>query len=240
MITLSIVVPSYNEAENITQTIRDIQKVANTLVDDYEIIIVNDGSSDNTGDIIKNELLPNNSHIQLVEHFPNRGYGGALKAGFEAAQKEFIAFVPGDGQFKFDEISLFIDKLTPKISLVSGVRVDRKDNIVRKANAFLWNCVIRLFFGKLVSDIDCGFKVFRRNILDGIVLTSNGAMIDTEMLATLKVHGYKFDETPVTHLPRVAGNPTGANPVVIMKAFRDLFLVRVKLWKYSILRNKKQ
>jgi hypothetical protein len=115
--------------------------------------------------------------------------------------------------------------------MVSGRRVDRKDNLIRKFNGFGWNLVVRILFGYLITDIDCGFKVFRRQILDHIHMESNGAMIDTEMLAELRARNYKIAEVPVTHLPRVAGSPTGANLKVVIRAFRDLFRFRLRLWR---------
>lgn len=228
---LSIVIPAYNEEANIVAAIEEVSRVAQTLKMDYEIILVNDGSRDRTGEVARSELAPRIPNYRLVEHFPNRGYGGALKAGFAAATQELIAFIPSDQQFKFGEITLLLDKLKPDIALVSGRRVNRQDNAIRKLNGFGWNMVVTLLFGRLIHDIDCGFKVFRREILSHIHIESNGAMIDTEMLAEAKARGYKLAEVSVTHLPRTAGSPTGANLKVILRAFRDLFRFRLRLWR---------
>jgi hypothetical protein len=113
--------------------------------------------------------------------------------------------------------------------IVSGYRANRQDNFVRKLNAWGWNMVVRILFGYLCRDIDCGFKLFRREILDHINVISDGAMIDTELLAGAKARGYRIAEVPVTHLPRVAGEATGANLGVIIKAFRDLVRFRLRL-----------
>jgi glycosyltransferase involved in cell wall biosynthesis len=230
MHSLSIVVPAYNEEANLSEAVRRVSDVAQDLGLDYEIIIVNDGSRDRTGDIAR-ELLSAVPNLKLVKHFPNRGYGGALKAGFAAATKDLIAFTPADNQFDFGEIRLLLDKLTPDVAMVSGRRIDRKDNLIRKFNGFGWNTVVRLLFGYLIKDIDCGFKVFRRSILDHIHVESNGAMIDTEMLAEMRARRYQIAEAPVTHLPRTAGSPTGANLKVVVRAFRDLFRFRLRLWR---------
>jgi len=229
MQSLSVVIPAYNEEANVAEAIRKVSKVAQMLERDYEIIVVNDGSRDRTGDVVR-ELLPSVPNLRLVEHFPNRGYGGSLRAGFSAATKDLIAFTPSDNQFDFSEIRLLLEKLTPGVALVSGRRVDRKDNVIRKINGFGWNLVVQVLFGPLIRDIDCGFKVFRREVLERIHIESNGAMIDTEMLAGLRARGYKLAEVPVTHLPRLAGAPTGANLKVIVRAFRDLFRFRLRLW----------
>lgn len=228
--SLSIVIPAYNEEANVAEAVRRVSKAAQELGLEYETIVVNDGSRDQTGAIVR-ELQATLPNLRLVEHFPNRGYGAALKTGFAAATKELIAFVPADNQFDFGEIRLLLDRLTPDSMMVSGRRVDRKDNLIRKFNGFGWNLVVRILFGYLITDIDCGFKVFRRQILDHIHMESNGAMIDTEMLAELRARNYKIAEVPVTHLPRVAGSPTGANLKVVIRAFRDLFRFRLRLWR---------
>jgi glycosyltransferase involved in cell wall biosynthesis len=230
MHSLSIVIPAYNEEANIAEAIRRVSRAAQDLGLDHEILAVNDGSRDHTGDAIRS-LLPAIPNLKLVEHYPNRGYGGALRAGFALAGKDLIAFIPADNQYDFGDIRLMLDQLTPDVVLVSGWRAHDRDSLVRKFNRWGWNLVIRLLFGYLLRDIDCGFKVFRRRVLDLVHLQSNGAMIDTEMLAQLRARGYKVAEAPVTHLPRLAGSPTGANPRVVLRAFRDLARFRLRLWR---------
>jgi glycosyltransferase involved in cell wall biosynthesis len=231
MPSLSIVIPAYNEADNVVPAVEEIASVAQSLKVDYEIILVNDGSRDATGALSRSQLAPRIANFKLVEHFPNRGYGGALKAGFAAATKEVIAFTPADQQFDFREITRLLDKLTPSMTLVSGWRVNRQDPLIRRLNGLGWNLVVAILFGRLIHDIDCGFKVFRREVLSHIHIESNGAMIDTELLAEMHARGFKMTEVPVTHLPRTAGSPTGANLKVILRAFRDLFKFRLRLWK---------
>jgi glycosyltransferase involved in cell wall biosynthesis len=231
MPSLSIVLPAYNEEENVVAAVEEVSHVAQQLNIDYEIILVNDGSRDRTGELARTVLEPRLPNFRLVEHFPNRGYGGALKAGFAAATKDLIVFTPADKQFKFSEVDLLLAKLTPGMTLVSGWRVHRQDNVIRRLNGLGWNTVVALLFGRTIHDIDCGFKLFRRDVLNHIHVESNGAMIDTEMLAEMKARGYKLTDVPVTHLPRVAGSPTGANLKVILRAFRDLFRFRLRLWR---------
>ncbi|RLC78787.1 MAG: glycosyltransferase family 2 protein [Chloroflexi bacterium] len=204
-----------------------VSAVAQQLGMDYEIILVNDGSADRTGEIGR-ELEQRIPNFRLVEHYPNRGYGGALKAGFAAASKELIAFTPADKQFDFSEITLLLERLD-EADIVSGYRADRQDAFIRRLNGFGWNMVVRLLFGRLCRDIDCGFKLFRREILEHVNIASDGAMIDTEFLAGAKSRGYRITDVPVTHLPRVTGEATGANLKVIIKAFRDLARFRLRL-----------
>jgi len=227
MSSLSIVLPAYNEEANVERAVEQVSAVARQLGMDYEIILVNDGSKDRTGEI-GHELERRVPNFRLVEHYPNRGYGGALKAGFAAATKELVAFVPADNQFDFHEVNRLLEGLA-RADIVSGYRAQRQDHFVRKLNAMGWNTVVQVLFGTLCHDIDCGFKVFRREILDHVNLASNGAMIDTELLAGAKARGYRIAEVPVTHLPRTAGAATGANVKVIARAFRDLVRFRQRL-----------
>ncbi len=227
MPSLSIVLPAYNEEANAARAVEQVSAVAQQLGMDYEIILVNDGSSDRTGEIGR-ELAQRIPNFQLVEHYPNRGYGGSLKAGFAAAAKELIAFVPADNQFDFGEINLLLEQIE-EADIVSGHRAERQDTLIRRFNAFGWNMMVRLLFGYLCRDIDCGFKLFRREILEHVTIVSDGAMIDTELLAGAKARGYRITDVEVTHLPRVIGEATGANVKVIVKAFRDLARFRLRL-----------
>ena len=227
MSSLSVVLPAYNEEANVASAVEKVSTVAQQLGMEYEIILVNDGSTDRTGEIGR-ELAQRIPNFRLVEHYPNRGYGGSLKAGFAAATKDLIAFAPADNQFDFSEISLLLDCLDGA-EIVSGYRAQREDRFIRKVNAFGWNTLVRLLFGYLCRDIDCGFKLFRREILDHVTIVSDGAMIDTELLAGARARGYRIAEAPVTHLPRVGGEATGANIRVIARAFRDLARFRARL-----------
>ena len=237
MYSLSVVLPAYNEEENAAAAVQAVSEVVQELVTQdqvsaYEIILVNDGSKDNTGRVAR-ELETRVPHFRLVEHYPNRGYGGALKAGFAAATMDLIAFVPADNQFLFAEIERFLARIDDAVpggpDIVCGYRHDRQDTFVRRLNAFGWNTLVRILFGYLCHDIDCGFKLFRRDVLDRVHIESNGAMVDTEFLAGAKARGLRIAEVPVTHLPRTAGEATGANLKVIVKAFRDLFFFRLRL-----------
>ncbi len=227
MPSLSVVLPAYNEEENVASAVEEVSNVAQQLGMDYEIILVNDGSADRTGEIAR-ELAQRIPNFRLVEHYPNRGYGGSLKAGFAAATKDLIAFVPTDKQFVFSEITRLLEGLD-EADIVSGYRADRQDHFIRKLNAFGWNTLIRLLFGHLCRDIDCGFKLFRREILERVKIVSDGAMIDTEFLAGAQARGFRIADVPVTHLPRLAGEATGANLLVVARAFCDLVRFRRRL-----------
>lgn len=224
---LSIVIPAYNEAPNVASMVREVSDVTQQLAYDCEIIVVNDGSKDSTGKIVSN-LMGEISNLRLVEHYPNRGYGGALKAGFAAASFDLITFIPADGQFTFTEIDRLLT-FAPAADIVAGYRLARQDNLVRRLNGLAWNTLVRLMFGYLARDVDCGFKLIKREVLDRVPIPSDGAMIDAELLAGAKARGFKVVDVPVTHLPRIAGEATGANISVIVKALRELLDFRMEL-----------
>lgn len=222
---LSVVVPAYNEEENIVKCLESLDKYLRKSAYDYEIIVVNDGSRDKTGEIVKS-LLKKIKNLKLIEHFPNRGYGGALKAGFYAAKKDFIVMAHSDNQFDITETTRLFDlQVQNNADIVSGIRVQDQDlSFYRKSLRWTWNTLVRALFGYLATDIDCGFKLFRRSILGKFNLTSDGAMIDTQLYASARARNLKIIETPVTHLPRTAGESTGGKLHVAIKALRELLL----------------
>lgn len=223
---LSVFFPAYNEEENIKATVLHAVEVCQKLTDKYEIIIVDDGSKDNTGKI-SSDLANKNPNIKVITHSPNRGYGGALKSGMYAAQYKYIAFNDSDGQFDFSQIERFIPHLQ-EYDLVIGFRKKRVEGFLRWANAKAWSLLIDILFRLHVKDIDCAFKVFKKEIIDTVEpLQSEGALISTEFLVKSKRAKFKIKEVPVDHLPRKGGKPTGASIKVIVKAFYEL----LKLWR---------
>jgi glycosyltransferase involved in cell wall biosynthesis len=224
---LSVVLPAYNEELNVESAVEQVSATLRARQIEHEIILVNDGSTDRTGEIGR-RLEGRVPRLRLVEHHPNRGYGGALKAGFAASTGDLIAFCPADNQFLFSEIDRLLAAIEG-VDVVCGYRASRKDAAIRRFNAWGWNTLVRVLFGTLCRDIDCGFKLFRRQILDRVHIVSDGAMIDTELLAGARARGFRIAEVPVTHLPRTAGEATGANLAVIARAFRDLARFRLRL-----------
>jgi glycosyltransferase involved in cell wall biosynthesis len=225
--SISMVLPAYNEEENIARAVEHADAALAATGLDCELIVVNDGSRDRTGAIL-HELAERLPRLRIVEHTPNRGYGGALRAGFAAATKEWIFQSDSDNQFDYAEVSRLIEQASGK-DVVVGFRKPRRDPVIRRLNGWGWNMIIRLLFGYVVSDIDCAFRLFRRSVLGYVRLTSDGAMISTELLAGAKARRYAFAEVRVTHLPREGGHPTGANLKVILRAFRDLLNYHVEL-----------
>lgn len=222
--SLTIFFPFYNEEDNIERVARSALEAAPKFADDFEIILVNDGSLDRTG-AIADRLAEEVPHIRAAHNRPNVGYGGAVRRGFAEAEKEYIFFTDGDGQFDLNEIDRLV-ALMDQCDIAVGYRANRADPFMRKVNAWGWRQLIRLLFGVKVRDIDCAFKLLPKTFIDSIELKSEGAMISAELLAKARYRGLRVAETPVSHFERTAGNPTGANFKVILKAFRELFRLR--------------
>lgn len=228
MPSISVVLPAWNEEHNIATAIQQAVTALEGIGADYEIIVVDDGSRDGTARVV-GELQAGNPQLRLVRHEVNRGYGQALRSGYAAAQKDLVLIHHADSQFDLTEIKRFLPLLA-QADIICGYRAQRADPFMRKVNALGWNTVVRLLFGYLARDIDCGFKLFRREVLEHVHLTATrGAMIDTELLASARARGYRIAELPVTHLPRLGGQPTGAHLDVIITSFRELFAFRRRL-----------
>lgn len=224
---LSVFFPAYNEEGNIEKTVRDAKEVLEKIAKKWEIIIVNDGSKDNTLKVAK-ELNKEDKRIRIINHKANRGYGGALKSGFKAAKYAWIAFTDADGQFDFSEIAKLLDK-KDKADLILGYRLKRADPFMRKVYSFIWSRVIpRILLGLKVRDYSCGFKLIKSKVFDAVQpLVGEEKVTQIEMLVKAQRFGFEFAEVGVHHYPRTSGTPTGANIKVVMKSIIDL----LRLWK---------
>jgi len=229
---ISVFFPAYNEEKNIKNTVLNALKILPNYAKDYEVIVVDDGSQDKTAQIV-GDLSQKNSHIRIISHKRNQGYGASLKSGLDGAKFPWIAFTDSDGQFDFSEIGEFLNELNGA-DLVIGYRKKRAEGWLRIFNAKGWAFLNRILFGLNVKDIDCGFKLLKRKVIDSIPkLESNGAMVSAELLIKAKKMGFKIKEVPVTHLPRQEGNPSGANFKVIGRAFKELLRLYPKLKNLS-------
>jgi glycosyltransferase involved in cell wall biosynthesis len=217
----------YNEEGNIEQVVASAVAVLPALADRYEVIVVNDGGRDRTGEIA-DRLAAANPHIRVVHHPVNRGYGAALRSGFEAARYPLVAFADGDNQFDLRELSALLQAING-VDVAIGYRITRRDPAFRRLYSFLYNGLARILFGITARDANCAFKLYRRELLDRLLpqLQSTGALINVEMLARAQKLGARITEIGVHHYPRETGQPTGGNPAVIFRAFKEL----LELWR---------
>lgn len=226
-VSISVFFPCYNEQDNITRVVEQALTVLEKLNADFEVIIVNDGSSDRTGQIA-DEIAGQKDRVKVVHHGTNLGYGAALQSGFKAATKELVFYTDGDGQFDINEMPPLL-RLMEQYDIVSCYRLNRQDNLIRKINGWCWTKLVCLLFGMKIRDIDCAFKLYKREIFDNIKVVSTGALIDAEILARAVRKGYRVTQQGIHHYPRTAGAQTGANLRVILRAFKELLKLRSQI-----------
>lgn len=220
--SLSLFFPAYNEAGNIELTIKKALPVLEEAAEIYEIIVIDDGSIDGT-DVVVEKIAKKNPKVRLVRHSQNLGYGAALISGFKNSKYDLVAFNDGDGQFDFKEINKFLLNYNDH-DLVIGYRLKRVDPILRRFLQFLLKIWALGLFGLTVRDIDCGFKLFKKEALNKIMpFYSQGAMISTEILYQAKKNNLKIYEVPVSHYPRKVGKQTGGDINVIIKAIIETY-----------------
>lgn len=225
--SISVVFPAHNEEGNITKAVEQAIHCLEHLSPDWEIIAVNDGSLDKTGEIIRN-LSRQYPGVRGVHHENNRGYGAALKSGIQTASKELIFFCDSDLQFHLYEL-LHLLIWIEQYDIVIGYRARRRDRLHRRVNAWGWKLLVRSILGLKVRDIDCAFKLFRRVVFRAIEIDAVGAMVNTDILVQATRMGFKIKEVPVTHFARVEGEQSGASRRVIVKAFKELLILYRKL-----------
>lgn len=203
---ISLVLPAYNEADNIERAVHSAAS-AGALAGSYEVVVVDDGSRDATGDrlrVLEAEFGP---RLRVVRHGGNRGYGAALRSGFDAAEGDLVFYTDSDNQFDLSELAGFLP-LMREWDAVLGYRIARKDARRRLVTSWVFNRISCVVFGLSVRDLNCSFKLFRREVLRALPLVSNDFFIDTEMVVRLQRGGFRFVERGVRHLPRTAGRST--------------------------------
>jgi len=221
---LSIILPAYNEVENIERVVNSILEFVPAVTQNYEIIIVDDGSRDGTGKLI-DKLAKNYNQIVALHHLSNKGYGAALRSGFKATKGKLIFFTDGDGQFDIRELAKLM-ALIKTADIICGYRIRRADHLFRRIHAGLYNLAIRLLFNLSIMDIDCAFKLFKREVIQSLNLKSSGAFINAEFLVLAKKKGYAIRQVGVSHYPRKKGEQTGNNGMVVFRAMVEL----AKFW----------
>jgi len=229
---LSFFFPARDEERNIEPLVGRALDVLPRFADRVEITVIDDGSTDRTGEIA-DRLARSDPRIRVIHHPTGRGYGGAVRSGLVSATQSFIFFTDGDQQFDVADFALLVPALGPDVDAVIGYRLKRADPLRRLVVSGVYNRLIRILFGGGWRDVDCAFKLFRREVFERVPLSlvrSNGAFFSPELLIILRAHGIRMREVGVPHHARVHHEPKGAPPKVILRAIRDLLLLRLSLW----------
>ncbi len=229
---LSYFFPAHDEAANLEGLVEEALATLPGLAERFEVIAIDDGSRDGTPEIVDRLAAAHPGVVRAVHHPTNLGYGAALRSGFAAARFSHVAFTDGDRQFRVADLARLIERLraADRPDAVVGFRIKRADPVIRTIYARSYRLANRLFFGLRVTDVDCACKLFRREALEGIRVESGGAFFSAELLIKLRALHRNVAEVGVPHYPRTAGSPTGARLQVILRAVRDFWRLRLRLW----------
>jgi glycosyltransferase involved in cell wall biosynthesis len=234
--SISAFFPCYNDSKTIAGLVRGVEAALRSLTDDYEVIVVDDGSRDDSRDVVRG-LMAEVPNLRLVEHEKNMGYGGALRTGFRSATKDYVFYTDGDGQYDPSEIDVLVAAMGPGVDVVNGYKISRQDPWYRHLVGGAYQNVTRVMFAFPIRDVDCDFRLLRRAVFDRMTLESNDGAICIELVRKLKDSGCGMVEVPVHHFPRAYGSSQFFKPKRIARA-----LVGVARWyvKLVLLRDQKR
>ncbi len=230
--SISAFFPAYNDAGTIPSMVMAADITLRSLTDDYEIIVVNDGSTDFTKQML-DELQKKYLRLHVVWHLRNRGYGGALRSGFSAASKDLIFYTDGDAQYDPRELTLLLDALGDAVEVVNGYKIQRHDPLHRVIIGRLYHWTVRFWFGLHLRDVDCDFRLIRRHVFDRVQLESNSGLICVELMKKIQDNGFRVAQVPVHHYHRAYGKSQFFN-------FRRVAQVGVGLWRlwWKLVKNR--
>ncbi len=231
--SISAFFPAYNDAGTIPSMVIAADMTLRTLTDDYEVIVINDGSSDQTGEVL-DELKRSYPRLRVVHHQKNTGYGGALRDGFAHATKELVFYTDGDAQYDPREMVSLLAAMVPGVDVVNGYKMKRSDPLIRIVIGKMYHWTVRTAFGLKVRDTDCDFRLFRRTVFDKVRLERNSGVICVEMMKKVQDAGFNIAQVPVSHYHRAYGQSQFFN-------FRRVFRVGVdlvKLWRELVLEKR--
>jgi len=226
---ISAVLPAFNEEANLERAVVRTAEALAASAKAFEIIVVDDGSQDGSAALL-NRLKARYPALRVVRHPENRGYGAAVRSGFAAARLPWVFMMDADNQFDPCDVSFLISS-AEEADIVTGYRKQRRDPLPRRLNAWAFFSLVRILFGLQVRDVNCAFKLLRRDILGRMDLRSNGALINTEVFVLARRQHARIVEVPVNHYPRTSGRQTGANPRVVLRAFKELLAFRAEVKK---------
>jgi len=218
--SISVFFPAFNDRETIGALAEKALAVLPLLTDDYEVLLIDDGSTDETGKVA-DELARNLKHVRVIHHQHNQGYGAALRTGFSNATKDLIFYTDGDAQYDVSELALLVPLMTDGVDVVNGYKIERGDNYGRKASGAVYNRVSRFIFRLPISDVDCDFRLLRRSAIDRISLGLSSGAICVELVRKLASAGCTFREVPVHHYPRPHGTSQFFTPRRVARTLFD-------------------
>jgi glycosyltransferase involved in cell wall biosynthesis len=222
---LSIFFPAYNDAGTIASLCLVAHMTARTITDDYEVIVVEDGSPDHTGALV-DEMARHFPWLRVVHHERNRGYGGALRSGFEAATKELVFYTDGDAQYDPREMVKLYEAFSPEVDFVNGYKIGRSDPLHRIVIGRVYHWFVKTTFGLRLRDVDCDFRLMRRSVFDKVALTRSSGVICVELMKKVQDHGFRLAEVPVHHFHRSYGKSQFFNVPRVGRTLLDL----MRLW----------
>jgi glycosyltransferase involved in cell wall biosynthesis len=226
-LSISAFFPAYNDAGTIASMVVTVLLTLRELTDDYEILVINDGSKDHTPQVLDELARVYPNEVRIIHHQKNRGYGGALRSGFANARKEWIFYTDGDAQYDARELKLLAELVTPQIDFINGWKIERNDPLHRIVIGRLYQYFVKLSFGLKLKDVDCDFRLMRRAVFDKVHLEADSGVICVELMKKVQDAGFRLAETPVHHFHRAYGRSQFFN-------FRRLARVAVdltKLWR---------
>ena len=226
--SVSAFFPCYNDARTISGLVHTVERALKRVTDDYEIIVVNDASTDNSAEVLR-DLRAGVPALRMVNHEKNRGYGGALRSGFSSATKDYVFYTDGDGQYDPAELTLLAERMQPGVEVINGYKISRQDPWYRQIIGSLYQHVTRFLFSFPISDVDCDFRLLRRSVFDYIDLESNDGAICIELVRKLSDSGFRMVEVPVHHFARAYGTSQFFRPTRIARALRGVARWYVRL-----------
>ena len=231
--SLTFFFPAYNDAGTIGSLVLRAVQVAGTLTSDFEVLVINDGSEDATGAIAE-ELARTYPQVKVIHHARNRGYGGALRTGFAAASKELIAYTDGDGQYDAAELATLWTRLAPEVDIVTGYKISRADPLHRIVIGRVYHHIVKLMFGLRVRDVDCDFRLIRREVFARVGLEHNSGVICLELMRKVQDAGFRIVEVPVHHYHRAHGRSQFFNFRRVFRTGLDV----LRLWVQLVVRRR--